>query len=190
MRACVSTPESLLGSVSLTAPLWSSGRPGRTIGNGTDIQRDRLPSLARVERDFRSIKSIDLDLRPIHHWTSDRVRAHVFICMLAAHLVWHLRKTWAPLTFTDENRPEPADPVAPAKRSTAAGLKASTRTTAENEPAYSFTSLLDHLATLTRNHIHIAAQDESIGFDLVATPTAIQRRAFELIGQPIPQTLK
>ena len=147
-------------------------------------------SLARVERDFRSIKSIDLDLRPIHHWTSDRVRAHVFICMLAAHLVWHLRKAWAPLTFTDENRPTPADPVAPALRSTAAGRKASTRTTAENEPAYSFTSLLDHLATLTRNRIHIAGQDESIGFDLVATPTPIQRRAFELIGQTIPQTLK
>ena len=68
--------------------------------------------------------------------------------------------------------------------------KASTRTTAENEPAYSFTNLLDHLATLTRNRIHIAGQDESIGFDLVATPTPIQRRAFELIGQTIPQTLK
>ena len=110
--------------------------------------------------------------------------------MLAAHLVWHLRKAWASLTFTDEHRPEPADPVAPAKRSTAAGRKASTRTTATGEPAYSFTSLLDRLATLTRNHIHIAGQDESIGFDLVATPTPIQRRAFELIGQTIPQTLK
>ena len=146
-------------------------------------------SLARVERDFRSIKSIDLDLRPIHHWTEARVRAHVFICMLAAHLVWYLRKAWAPLTFTDENRPTPADPVAPALRSTAAQHKASTRTTAENEPAYSFTSLLDHLATLTRNRIHIAGQDQSIGFDLVATPTPIQRRAFELIGQTIPQKL-
>src|SRR5665811_1045765 len=66
-------------------------------------------SLARVERDFRSIKSIDLDLRPIHHYTETRVRAHVFICMLAAYLTWHLRQAWAPLTFTDENRPEPID---------------------------------------------------------------------------------
>jgi hypothetical protein len=70
-------------------------------------------SLSRVERDFRSIKSIDLDLRPIHHWTETRVRAHVLICMLAAYLTWHLRQAWAPLTFTDENRPDPLDPVAP-----------------------------------------------------------------------------
>ena len=162
--------------------------PGTTMDAGTVV--NTYKSLARVERDFRSIKSIDLDLRPIHHWTQDRVRAHVFICMLAAHIVWHLRKAWAPLTFTDEDRPKPADPVAPALRSTAAQHKASTRTTAENEPAYSFTSLLDHLATLTRNRIHIAGQDESIGFDLVATPTPIQRRAFELIGHTIPQKLK
>src|SRR5665811_1417656 len=74
-------------------------------------------SLARVERDFRSLKAIDVDLRPIHHYTETRVRAHVFICMLAAYLVWHLRQAWAPLTFTDEDRPDPADPVAPARRS-------------------------------------------------------------------------
>lgn len=147
-------------------------------------------SLANVERDFRSIKSIDLDLRPIYHWTETRVRAHVFLCMLAAYLVWHLRKAWVPLTSTDEHRPEAVDPVAPAKRSSAAQRKASTGTTAVGEPAYSFTALLDHLATLTRNRIHIAGHDESIVFDLVATPTPIQRRAFELIGQPIPTALK
>ena len=147
-------------------------------------------SLAKVERDFRSIKSIDLDLRPIYHWTETRVRAHVFLCMLAAYLVWHLRKAWAPLTFTDEHRPAPIDPVAPAKRSTAAQRKASTRTTAAGAPTYSFTSLLNHLATLTRNRIHIAGHDDSIGFDLNATPTSIQRRAFELIGCPIPTGLK
>jgi len=70
-------------------------------------------SLVRVERDFRSLKAIDLDLRPIHHWIQTRVRAHVFICMLASYLTWHLRQAWAPLTFTDENRPEPIDPVSP-----------------------------------------------------------------------------
>jgi hypothetical protein len=70
-------------------------------------------SLARVERDFRSLKAIDVDLRPIHHHTSSRVRAHVFICMLAAYLVWHLRQAWAPLTFTDEHRPDPVAPDAP-----------------------------------------------------------------------------
>lgn len=147
-------------------------------------------SLANVERDFRSIKSIDLDLRPIFHWTSDRVRAHVFICMLAAYLVWHLRKAWAPLTFTDENRPDSIDPVAPAKRSRTADLKASTRNTADGDPAHSFTSLLNHLATLTRNHIHIAGHDDSIGFELNTTPTTLQRQAFELIGCPIPTKLK
>src|SRR5450756_976790 len=82
-------------------------------------------SLARVERDFRSIKSIDLDLRPIHHYTETRVRSHVFICMLASYLVWHLRQTWASLTFTDEHRPDPLDPVAPAQRSQGADHKLS-----------------------------------------------------------------
>jgi len=146
-------------------------------------------SLARVERDFRSLKSIDLDLRPIHHWTQERVRAHVFICMLAAYLVWHLRQAWAPLTFTDEQRPDPIDPVAPARRSQGADHKAATKTTTEDLPATSFTALLGHLATLTRNHLRVAGHDES-GFDLLAIPTPTGRRAFELLGAPIPLTLK
>jgi hypothetical protein len=146
-------------------------------------------SLARVERDFRSLKAIDVDLRPIHHYTENRVRAHVFICMLAAHLAWHLRQAWAPLTFTDEQRPDPLDPVAPARRSPAADRKAATKTTTEDLPARSFTSLLGHLATLTRNHLRVAGNDTS-GFDLLAVPTPTQRRAFELIGAPIPLTLK
>jgi len=145
-------------------------------------------SLSRVERDFRSIKSIDVDLRPIHHYTETRVRAHVFICMLAAYLVWHLRQAWAPLTFTDEDRPDPVNPVAPANRSHGAAAKAATKTTTDDQPARSFTSLLDHLATLTRNHLRVAGHDES-GFDLLAIPTPTQRRAFELLGAPIPLTL-
>ena len=146
-------------------------------------------SLARVERDFRSIKSIDLDLRPIHHWTQDRVRAHVFICMLAAYLTWHLRQAWAPLTFTDENRPEPADPVAPAQRSQGADAKAATKTTTDELPVRSYTALLGHLATLTRNHLRVAGNNAA-GFDLIAIPTPVQRRAFELLDAPIPLTLK
>jgi hypothetical protein len=145
-------------------------------------------SLARVERDFRSIKSIDLDLRPIHHWTQDRVRAHVFICMLAAYLAWHLRQAWAPLTFTDESRPEPADPVAPARRSQGADAKAVTKTTTGGQPARSFTSLLDHLVTLTRNHLRVAGHDES-GFDLLAIPPPPPPPAVVHQG-PIPLTLK
>jgi Transposase DDE domain len=146
-------------------------------------------SLARVERDFRSLKAIDLDLRPIHHYTQTRVRAHVFICMLAAYLVWHLRQAWAPLTFTDENRPNPLDPVSPARRSQGADTKATTKTTTDDLPATSFTNLLDHLATLTRNHLRVVGHDES-GFALLATPTPTQRRAFELLDAPIPLTLK
>jgi len=125
--------------------------PAQTLPTGRAVATYK--SLARVERDFRSLKAIDLSLRPIHHYTETRVRAHVFLCMLAAYLVWHLRRAWAPLTFTDENRPEPTDPVAPAKRSTAAHTKASRHTDPDGQPVRSFQSLLTHLATLTRNDI-------------------------------------
>ena len=147
-------------------------------------------SLARVERDFRSLKSIDLDLRPIHHWTESRVRAHVFICMLASYLTWHLRQAWAPLTFTDENRPEAADPVAPAQRSHAADAKAATKTTTDELPATSFTALLDHLGCLARVDLRYGDQDTSPTVPTLAEPTPTQRRAFELLGAPIPLTLK
>jgi hypothetical protein len=92
-------------------------------------------------------------------------------------------------TFTDENRPEAADPVAPAQRSHAADHKAATKTTTEDLPATSFTALLGHLATLTRNHLRVAGHDQS-GLDLLAIPTPTQRRAFELLGAPIQLTLK
>jgi len=147
-------------------------------------------SLARVERDFRSLKSIDLDLRPIHHHTETRVRAHVFICMLAAYLLWHLRQAWAPLTFTDEHRPDPLDPVAPARRSKAADAKAATKTTTENLPARSFTGLLDHLATLTRVDLRYGDHEGAPTAPTLTEPTTTQRRAFELLGSPIPLTLK
>ncbi len=142
-------------------------------------------SLAVVERDFRSLKAIDLDLRPIHHYTQTRVRAHVFLCTLAGYLVWHLRQAWKPLTFTDQNRTEPTDPVAPARRSAAADRKAATKTTDDQLPARSFTSLLDHLATLTRNHVRVAGQHD-VGFDLLAIATPTQHRAFELLNTTIP----
>jgi hypothetical protein len=147
-------------------------------------------SLARVERDFRSIKSIDLDLRPIHHWTESRVRAHVFICMLASYLTWHLRQAWAPLTFTDEQRPDPADPVAPAQRSQGADHKAATKTTTDELPATSFTALLDHLGSLARVDLRYGEFDTSPTVPTLAEPTPTQRRAFELLGVPIPLTLK
>ncbi len=114
----------------------------RTSVTATTLPTDQAvatyKSLSGVERDFRSLKSIDLDLRPIHHYTETRVRAHVFICMLAAYLVWHLRRAWAPLTFTDENRPAPIDPVAPARRSPAASRKASRGADDHGEAVRSF----------------------------------------------------
>ena len=135
----------------------------RTTVPATQMSPDKVvatyKSLAHVERDFRSLKTIDLDLRPIHHHTETRVRAHVLICTLAAYLVWHLRAAWAPLTFTDEDRPDPVDPVAPVRRSTAADRKAATKTTTDDLPARSFTSLLDHLATLTRNDLRYGDQN-------------------------------
>jgi hypothetical protein len=146
-------------------------------------------SLARVERDFGSMKSIDLDLRPIYHHTETRVRAHVLICTLAAYLVRHLRVAWAPLTVTDENRPDPVDPVAPAHRSVVADRKAATKATTDDLPARSFTSLLGHLATLTRNDLRCGDQGGPT-VPTLAMPTPVQRRAFELLGTPIPLHLK
>ena len=108
-------------------------------------------NLAHIERDFRSIKTDDLDLRPIHHRLTDRVKAHVLICMLACYLTWHLRQAWAPLTFTDEHPPQRDNPVAPAQRSDHAQAKASRQQAPDGTPLRSFRGLLDHLATLTRN---------------------------------------
>ena len=148
-------------------------------------------NLANVERDFRSIKVDDLDLRPIHHRLEDRVRAHVLIAMLAAYLVWHLRRAWAPLTFTDENPPERVNPVAPATRSTTAARKASRRRDQHDQPVRSFRGLLEHLGTLTRNDIRYGTSTDTLPVvPTLALPTATQRRAFELLDQPVPLTLK
>jgi hypothetical protein len=145
--------------------------------------------LANVERDFRSLKTIDLELRPIHHWREGRVRAHVLVCMLAAYLVWHLRRALAPLCSTDEAPPTRNDPVAVAQRSAAATAKASHRQLADGTPTHSFRTLLEHLATLTRNQVRFAQQPRPITAELLATPTPLQRRAFDLVDAPIPLTL-
>jgi hypothetical protein len=142
-------------------------------------------NLSRVERDFRSIKADDLDLRPIHHWLEDRVRAHVLICMLAAYLTWHLRKTLAPLTYTDEQPPQQTSPVAPARRSAHAAGKAAAHASPDGQILRSFRGLLDHLATLTRATVTIGGAT----FDKISDPTPVQRRAFDLIKAPIPLAL-
>ena len=142
--------------------------------------------LANVERDFRSIKTDDLELRPIHHRLTDRVQAHVLICLLACYLVWHLRQAWAPLTFTDEHPPNPDNPVAAAQRSDHAQAKASRHQDPDGNPLRSFGGLLDHLATLTRNQIRYHGTNTEV--PTLAEPTPDQRRAFDLIGTPIPLT--
>ena len=127
-------------------------------------------------------------LRPIYHRLPDRVRAHVLIVMLAGYLTWHLRRTLAPLTFTDERPPTPTDPVAPAQRSAAASRKASRRKNDANQPVRSFRTLLEHLATNTRNDIQYGTDGPIV--PTLAVPTHTQRRVFELLDTTIALTLK
>jgi hypothetical protein len=145
-------------------------------------------NLKYVERDFRHIKSDDLDLRPVFHRLEERVRAHVLICMLGCYLTWHLRKAWAPLTFTDEHPPALANAVAPARRSPAAQAKASGQHDPAGRPYRSFRGLLEHLATLPRNQVRFAGTRADV--PMLTEPTSAQREAFDLIGVPIPLTLK
>jgi hypothetical protein len=144
-------------------------------------------ALSNVERDFRSLKTVDLDLRPVWHYTERRVRAHVLLCLLAEYLIWHLRRAWAALTYTDEHPPTRDNPVAAAPRSAAARRKDATGTTDDGHPALAFPDLLDHLATLTRNTITLPG---GATLDLLATATPTQRRAFDLLHSPIPAALR
>ncbi len=134
--------------------------------------------LEQAERAFKTFKGPELQIRPIHHHLEDRVRAHVLLCMLAYYLTWHLRAAWAPLLFKDENPPTQADPVAKAVRSTAAERKARTKHTATGEPCHSFKSLLDELATQTRNTIRVPGADAT--FQKLAQPTPLQTHALDL----------
>jgi transposase len=145
-------------------------------------------SLKHVERDFRHIKSDDLDLRPVFHRLEERVKAHVLICMLACYLTWHLRRAGAPLTYTDDSPPRQDNPVTPARRSARAQAKASYQHDPAGRPYRSFRGLLDHLATLTRNQVRYTGTQVTIA--MLAEPTSTQRDAFDLIGTPIPLTLK
>ena len=144
-------------------------------------------SLAVVERAFRSMKTVDLELRPVYHWTAPRVRAHVLLCMLAYYLEWHMRRSLAPMLF-DEHDPtgrdaQRASPVAKAKPSPAARRKAATKQTdmahGEPLPVHSFRTLLADLATMTRNTVRLGRDCMDV---LLAAPTKVQRRAFDLLG--------
>ena len=141
--------------------------------------------LSRVERAFRSLKSVDLKVRPVFHRTADRVRAHVLLCLLAYYVEWHMRKRLAPLLFDDE-RPEAADAaresvVAPAKVSESAQRKARRKRTDDGCPVHSLRTLLDDLATLTRNTV-VPRLPDAEAFELLARPTPLQEKALQLLG--------
>jgi hypothetical protein len=134
--------------------------------------------LKEVERDFRTLKGPELEIRPIHHRLEQRVRAHVFLCTLALYVEWHLRDAWRELTFHDEEPPHQPDPVAKATRSTAADRKATTKTTRSGHVAQTPRDLLAELATQTRNTIRVA--DSPATFTKLTQPTPLQARALQL----------
>jgi hypothetical protein len=143
----------------------------------------RYKSLAEVERAFRSLKTLDLKIRPIYHRTADRVRGHILLCMLAYYVEWHLREAWRPLLFADEDQATKLtrDPVAAAKRSETAERKAQTHLLEDGTPAHSYATLLQELSTIVRNRC--TAKGSSTPFDLLSTPNHTQRRALELVSK-------
>ena len=160
----------------------------------TNVPAEELPaeeavrsykSLSRVERAFRSYKTVDLKVRPVHHRLEGRVRAHVFLCMLAYYVEWHMRRALAPLLFDDDD-PAAAEaarssPVAPARPSPSAHAKAGRKRTPGGLPVHSFQTLLADLATLTRNRVQPAAQG-AVAADVLTRPTPLQAEAFRLLG--------
>jgi len=157
--------------------------PATTLGPEQTVRAYKR--LAQVERAFRSLKSVDLKVRPIYHRLEQRVRAHVFLCMLAYYVEWHMRQALAPMLFDDDD-PATAEAqrrsiVAPAQRSPRARSKSSHQLTADGQPVHSFRTLLQDLATIAKNRL-LPKLDNAIAFDLITTPTALQQRAFDLLG--------
>jgi hypothetical protein len=142
-------------------------------------------SLSLVERAFRCLKSVDLQIRPVYHWLADRVRAHVLLCMLAYYLEWHMRQRLAPMLYDDTDKDaaqaQRTSVVAKAERSPAAVTKQTTGQTEDGLPVHSFRTLLADLATLTRNTL-VTAIDPERSFILSARPTALQHKALDLLG--------
>jgi Transposase DDE domain len=143
-------------------------------------------SLSQVERAFRSLKTVDLEVRPIHHRLADRVRAHVFLCMLAYYVTWHMHQALAPMLFEDHDKDAAAkgrpSPVAPAVVSPAAKAKAASRKTADGQPVHSFRTLLQDLGTLTRNIVRFG---DSPAVIMLANPTPLQQDIFARLEVPL-----
>lgn len=145
----------------------------------------RYKSLAQVERAFRTLKGVDLRVRPIFHRTSDHVRAHIFLCLLAYYVEWHMRRALAPLLFADEQLPadrKRRDPVAPAESSVAAKKKKQARQTEDGLPIHSFSTLLVALGTRCRNTCRASTDRSGSTFQLLTAPTPLQTQAFQLLG--------
>jgi hypothetical protein len=165
----------------------------RTSLHADRMERDAVVRsyklLSQVERSFRSIKTMDLHVRPIYHRTESRVRAHIFLCMLAYYVRWHMLEAWRPLLFCDEDLDAKTtrDPVAPAKRSADADRKAATKRTADGSRAHSFQTLLQDLSTIVRNTCRRpAAPDDDATFDSDTRPSHNQQRALDLIDSIRP----
>ncbi len=156
--------------------------PAEHLGTAETVQAYK--DLSRVERAFRCMKTDDLEIRPIRHWTAPRVRAHVFLCMLAYHVEWHLRQTLAPLLFHDTEleaaRAERSSPVAATEPSVLAKLKKATKRSADGHRVMSFADLMAHLGTFVRNTMRVALRSKH-RFTLYSTPTALQEAAFRLL---------
>jgi transposase len=192
--------ELAIGDTTFTFSRKSAGIAAEAALDGIYIIRTSVPpqqmdpadcvrnykSLANVERAFRSLKTIDLKVRPIHHRTADRVRAHILLCMLAYYVEWHMREAWRELMFADTEQAAKAtrDPVAPARRSKAALAKAARHTLDDGTPVHSFSTLLAELATIVRNTCRTPnAGPDAPTFEVLTTPNAKQQRAFELLQQ-------
>jgi hypothetical protein len=163
--------------------------PEETLGDEAAVRTYK--SLSMVERAFRCLKTVDLHVRPIHHWLEDRVRAHVFLCMLAYYVEWHMRARLAPMLYEDDDKAAAEalreSPVAKAQRSPAALAKSATGRTDDGAPVHSFQTLLADLATLARNTV-VTANAPERPFTILTRPTPIQQKAFDLLGFPIACT--
>ena len=139
-------------------------------------------ALATVERAFRSCKTVDIEVRPVFHWNEHRVRAHVFLCLLADHLEWHMRQALNPILF-DDHDPAPTgqrrSPVSKARVSPAARRKAAAKRTANGHPVHSFRTLLADPATVTHNTVRLGTETSAT---ILATPTPFQQHVFDLFG--------
>jgi hypothetical protein len=157
--------------------------PAETMAPAETVQAYK--DLARVERAFRCLKTADIEIRPVRHWTADRVRAHVFLCMLAYHVEWHLRQALAPLLFHDTDiataRAERASPVRKTEPSRSAKTKKATGHNDDGQPVMNFADLIDHLGTLARNNLSAPLQPNR-SIILYSRATALQEAAFKRLG--------